>query len=98
MISSPSVRLRLYRSSKKEKESGRIVFLPSKKGHFHVVVVQWGQRNVQKARCQCKVVVKPIAFLRPQRGFPNMVLDKTKRIFASIERELHVSFPHEFLS
>ena len=40
MISSPSVRLRLYRSSKKEKESGRIVFLPSTKGHFHVVVVQ----------------------------------------------------------
>ena len=33
--------------------------------HFHVAVVQWRQRNVQKARCTCKVVVlliKPIAF------------------------------------
>ena len=33
--------------------------------HFHVAVVQWRQRNVQKAWCTCKVVVllnKPIAF------------------------------------
>ena len=33
-------------------------------------------RNVQKAWCTCKVVVKPITYLRPQRVFPNMVLKK----------------------
>ena len=27
---------------------------------FYVVVVQWQQRNVQKAYCTCKVVVLPI--------------------------------------
>ena len=34
--------------------------------HFHVMVVQKRQRNVQKSMCTCKVVfllVKPIAFL-----------------------------------
>ena len=41
-------------------------------------------------------VVKPIAFLRPQRGFPNIVLKK-KWTFTSIERELPVSTPYESL-
>ena len=32
--------------------------------HFHVVVVQWRQRNVQKTLCTCKVVVllKSVSF------------------------------------
>ena len=42
----------LYKSSGKEKESCCLVF-PSltncEIGHFHVVVVQWQQRNVQKS-------------------------------------------------
>ena len=41
----------LYQSSGKEKESCCLVFpsLPNREiGHFHVVVVQWQQRNVQK--------------------------------------------------
>ena len=41
-------------------------------------------------------VNKPIAFLRPQRGFSNMALRK-KLTFTSIEPELHVSTPYEFL-
>ena len=43
---------RLYRSSGKEEESRCIVFTSSTKcegRHFHVVVVQWRQRNVQKS-------------------------------------------------
>ena len=42
---------RLYQSSGKEKESRCLVFTFSTKReirHFHVVVVQWGQRNGQK--------------------------------------------------
>ena len=49
-----------------------------------------------KECCTCKVVVKPFAFLRPRRGFSNMVLRKIL-IFTSIEPELHVSTPYEFL-
>ena len=43
---------RLYRSSGKEKESRCLVFTPSTKREirtFHVVVVQWQRRNVQKS-------------------------------------------------
>ena len=43
--------LKHYQSSRKDKES-RLVFTSSKKReirHFHVVVVQWRQRNVQKS-------------------------------------------------
>ena len=46
----------------------------------------------KKARCTCNVVVKPIAFLRPQHGFPNMVLKEM-----IIERVLHVSTLYEVL-
>ena len=49
-----------------------------------------------KECCTCKVVVKTCAFLRPQRGFSNRVLRK-KLTFTSIEPELHVSTPYEFL-
>ena len=63
---------RLYQSSGKEKESRCLVFTSSTKReirHFHVVVVQRRQRNVQKKRdarakllfCQSQ---KPIAFCR----------------------------------
>ena len=43
---------RQYRSSGKEKQSRRLVFTSSTKREirqFHVVVVQWRQRNVQKS-------------------------------------------------
>ena len=43
--------LRLYQSSEKEEESRCLVFTSFTKReirHFHVVVVQWRQRNVQK--------------------------------------------------
>ena len=43
---------RLYRSSGKEKESRRLAFTSSAKHeirHFHVVVVRWRERNVQKS-------------------------------------------------
>ena len=43
---------RLYQSSGKEKESRCLVFTSSTKReirHFHVVVVQWRRRNVQKS-------------------------------------------------
>ena len=52
---------RLYRSSEKEEESRCLVSMSSTKReirHFHVVVVQWRQRNVQKGTC--RVVVLPI--------------------------------------
>ena len=43
---------RLYRGSRREKESRSLLFTSSRKReirHFHVVVVQWRQRNVQKS-------------------------------------------------
>ena len=43
---------RLYQSSENEEESRYLVFTSSRKRkirHFHVVVVQWRQRNVQKS-------------------------------------------------
>ena len=42
--------------------------------HFHVLVVQWRQRNVQKAWCTCKIVVlgiKPIASLTSSLPSPS---------------------------
>ena len=84
----------LHRSSGKEKESRCLVFWPSTKReirHFHAVVLRWRQRNVQKSAMHVQIV-----FLRLQRGFPNIVLRKW--IFTSIERELHVSTPYEFLN
>ena len=58
---------RLYRRSQNEKESRRLVFTSSTKReirHFHVVVVQWRQTNVQKRRderaklfCQCNLLL-----------------------------------------
>ena len=61
-----------YQSSRKEKESSCIVFSPSTKGHFHVIVMQSWQRNVQKSitHMQSSSVVKPISFSRPPPGFP----------------------------
>ena len=53
----------LYQSSQKEKETRCLVFTPSIKREnikFHVVVLQWRQRNVQKAWSTCSVVVLPI--------------------------------------
>ena len=51
----------LYQSSGKEKEICCLVFRPSSSKrefrHFHVVVVQRWQRNVQKSVITCKVVV-----------------------------------------
>ena len=43
---------RLYRSSEKEEESRWLVYTSSSKSsvrHFHVAVIQWRQRNVQKS-------------------------------------------------
>ena len=48
-----------------------------------------------EAWCTCKVVVKSIAFLRPQPGFPNMLL-KNMNIHEHWTRELRVSNPNEF--
>ena len=51
-----------YQTSGKEKESPCLVFTSSTQReirHFHVVVVQWRQRNVQKKWCTCKIVVLP---------------------------------------
>ena len=51
---------RLYPSSGKDEESRCLLFTASKKGeitHFHVVVVRWRQRNIQKSlmhvKCCC---------------------------------------------
>ena len=52
------------------------------------------KKCTKKAWCTCKVVVKPIAFLRRQGEFPNMVLRRW--IFTTIESALHVSTPYEF--
>ena len=50
---------RLFQSLGKEKESCCLVLTSSAKheiGYYHVKVVQWRQRNVQKACCTCRVV------------------------------------------
>ena len=55
-----------YQSSRKERESSCIVFSPSTKGHFHVIVMQLRQRNEQKSitHMQSSSVVKPIFLFR----------------------------------
>ena len=72
---------RLYRSSGKEKESRCIMFTSStnrKIKHFHVVVVQRRQRNVQKKRdARVKLLFcqsKPIAFLPFSLQSPSSLL------------------------
>ena len=62
---------RLYQSSEKEKESPCLVFTSSTQSeirHFHVVVVQWRQRNVQKrvvhVQSCCFAKSKPLLFCR----------------------------------
>ena len=62
---------RLYQSSEKEKESPCLVFMSSTQSeirHFHVVVVQWRQRNVQKrvvhVQSCCFAKSKPLLFCR----------------------------------
>ena len=60
----------LYRSSGKEKETSCLLLTSSTKRkikHFHVVVVQIWQRNVQKSVMyvqSCRLLNKPIAFFR----------------------------------
>ena len=68
-----SKRLYMYRSSEKEKESRRTVFTFSKKGgirKFHVVVVQWRERNVQKSvihvQSCCFANLNLLLFCRPR--------------------------------
>ena len=61
---------------------------------FHIVVLQWRRKKYKEAWCTCQVVVKP-AFLNRSEGFQIWYL--AKRIFTSIERELHVSTPYELL-
>lgn len=52
---------------KRKKSLSLLVYTSSTKcgnRHFHMVVVQWWQRNVQKMWCMCKVVVLPcLAFV-----------------------------------
>ena len=38
--------------------------------HFHLVVVQWRQRNVQKVWCTCKVIVLPCQGVIKERLVP----------------------------
>ena len=58
-----------HSSLERERKTHRRLFTSSIKleiRHFHVVVMQWWQQNVQKSVITCKVVVlfnKPIAFL-----------------------------------
>ena len=58
-----------YPSSLKRKFRRRLLTSSRKMEirNFHVVVVQWRQKDVQKSWCTCRLVVlpiKPIAFLR----------------------------------
>ena len=55
------------------------MFSLSTKEHFHVVVVQWRQRNVRGV-LHVQSCFKLMAFLRPQREFPNTVLEKKVNI------------------
>ena len=57
---------KLYRSSGKGKEKRCLRYTSSTKRefrHFHVVVLQWRQRNVQRAWCTCKVAVLPFPLM-----------------------------------
>ena len=71
-----------------EKESCCLLFTSSTNReirHFHVVGVQWRQRNVQKAWCTCKVVFcqsKPVAVLPCSLLLPSSFL-KLKSEFES---------------
>ena len=66
-----------YSSSEKERKFSRRLFTSSIKSeirHFPVVVVQWWQRNVQKAWCTCRVVFLPckaISFLTVSLSSPS---------------------------
>ena len=49
---------------KRKKSLSLLVYTKCGNRHFHMVVVQWWQRNVQKMWCMCKVVVLPcLAFV-----------------------------------
>ena len=72
---------RLYRSSGKEKGSRCLVFTSSTKReirHFHVVVVQWRQRNVQKSvmhvQSCCLANLNPLFFLPFSLTSPSSLL------------------------
>ena len=59
---------KLYRSSGKGKEKRCLGYTSSTEReirHFHVVVLQWRQRNVQRVWCTCKVSVLPLPLLSP---------------------------------
>ena len=72
---------RLCQSSGKENESHGITFTSSTKSefrHFHVVVVQWQQKNVQKSvmhgQSCCFSMYKPIAFFLFSLPSPSWLL------------------------
>ena len=72
---------RLCQSSGKENDSGGLTFTSSNKSelrHYHVVVVQWQQRNVQKSVMHGKscsfAMYKPIAFFLFSLPSPSWLL------------------------
>ena len=75
-----------HSSLERERKIRRRLFTTSIKRkitHFHVVVVPWRQRNVQKEWCTCKVVFcllcKPIAFLTLSLLSPSSLLNCPRR-------------------
>ena len=83
-------------SSGKEKESCCLVFMSSTKHeirHFHIAVVQWQPRNVQKVWCMCKVVVLsiylPIAFFPSSLLLPSLLL-KLPNIMVQLPNRGHI--------
>ena len=70
LISSRSVRLETVSKFRKRKRKSLVLFSPSIKGHFHVEVVQWRSRNVQKKRDACaKLLLKLLLFWGHSEGF-----------------------------
>ena len=72
---------RLCQSSGKENDSRGLTFMSSNKSelrHYHVVVVQWQQRNVQKSvmhgKSCCFAMYKPIAFFPFSLPSPSWLL------------------------
>ena len=86
---------------KKEEESRCLVFTSSTKGeirHFHVVVVQWRQRNVQKSvmhvQSCCFANVNLLLFCRPRcrrrRRCLSSVITSSKWSWQSLRHQLLV--------
>ena len=57
------------------------LFTSFTKRYFHVVVVQWRKRNVQKAWCTCNVVVFPCQALVPFFNFSSPPHLKLRTIY-----------------